>query len=149
MNEENEISIKELILILINELELFLENISPVIILQKAIFSNLETDALYAKRNKLDLISLSNNGILEENVNHKYLEHELKIVNLKLMLINVNEVMKHTNKLLIDLNIEKDKTLKKLEKKNYELILNDELDVLNSSVIQTSKPIIHINKISP
>ena len=149
MNEENEISLKELILILINELELFLENISPVIILQKAIFSNLETDALYAKRNKLDLISLSSNGILEENVNHKYLEHELKIVNLKLMLINVNEVMKHTNKLLIDLNIEKDKTLKKLEKKNYELILNDELDVLNSSVIQTSKPIIHINKISP
>ena len=149
MNEENEISLKELILILINELELFLENISPVIILQKAIFSNLETDALNAKRNKLDLISLSINGILEENVNHKYLEHELKIVNLKLMLINVNEVMKHTNKLLIDLNIEKDKTLKKLEKKNYELILNDELDVLNSSVIQTSKPIIHINKISP
>lgn len=134
---------------LINELELLLEDINPVIILQKAIFSDPETAALYAKRNKLDLSSLSNNVILEENVNQKYLELESKIVDLKLMLINANEEIKSSNKLLIDLSIEKDETLKSLDKKNYELILNDELDVLNSSVIQTSKAIIPVNKTSP
>lgn len=134
---------------LIKELELLLDEINPVFVLQKAIFSDPETAALYAKRNRLDLSTLSNNVILEEIMNQKYLEIESKIVDLKLMLVNANEELKFINKLLIDLNSEKEETLKNLEINNFDLILNDELDVLNSSVIQTSKAIIPISKISP
>jgi len=128
---------------------LLLSEISPVYILQKAIFSDPETAALFASKNNLDFSKLSNNVILEEYANEKYLEIESEIIDLKSSLVNIRESLKFSEKILVELNDEKVKTNDDMEVLNYESILNDELDVLNGAIIQVSKAILPESKISP
>jgi len=133
---------------MINQLELFLNEINPVYTLRKAIFSDSEAAALYAENNILDHNAFSNSVIFEENLNEKYLEIVSNIIDLKLDIIDINEEIKFSNKLLIDLNAEKNKINNK-SISNYDLMLNDELDILNGAIIQVNKATKPIRSILP
>lgn len=134
---------------MIDNKALLLSEINPVYILQKAIFSDPETAALYASKNNLDLSKLSNNVILEEYANEKYLEIESEIIDLKSSLVNIREGLKFSEKILVELKDEKVKTNEDMETLNYESMLNDELDVLNGAIVQVSKATLPVSKISP
>lgn len=134
---------------LIEEKQILLDEIEPVYILMKAIFSDTETAALYASKYNLDFSKLSNDVILEEYANEKYLEIRSEIIDLKLELINHSENKKFSEKLILELNKEKGKTVELLQTSNYEAILNDELDVLNNSIVQVGSAVVPESRISP
>lgn len=134
---------------MIDQKSLLLSEIKPVYILQKAIFSDAESASLYANKNNVDFNGLSNNVILEEFANEKYLQIQAEIIDLRSSLINISESIKFSEKILIELNEKKEKTVKEIQALNYESILNDELDVLNGSIVQVSEAIVPSSEVSP
>lgn len=127
----------------------FLEELNPVYILQKAVFSDPQSASLYADKFNLDLGSISNDVVLEEFVNQNYLAIDGEITNLKISLINMNESLKNSEKLLNGLNLEKELFIKKIETLDYETSLNDELTVLKGGINQASAAVTPIDRVAP
>lgn len=127
----------------------FLEELKPVYILQKAVFSDPRSASLYADKFNLDLSSISNDVVLEEFVNQKYLAIDGEITDLKISLINMNESLKNSEKLLNELNLEKELFIKKFETLDYETLLNDELTVLKGGINQASAAVTPIERVAP
>lgn len=134
---------------MLTEKQTFLMELNPKYTLQKAIFADSNTAALYADKFNLDFSTLSNDVILEEYASEKYLQIEAEVIDLRSSLINMSENLKFSEKLLVELNEEKNQLLLNLKTYNYNSILNDELDVLNSSISQVSEAILPASKISP
>ena len=134
---------------MIDEKSEFLEILKPVYTLQKAVFSDPKSAALFAEKFDLDLGSLSNDVVLEEFVNDKYLALDGEIVDLKLSLINMNESLINSQILLNELSEEKSILLQKIDSMTYEEELNDELTVFKSGVTQISEAVTPIARISP
>lgn len=127
----------------------FLMELNPVYTLQKALFADPKTAALYADKFNLDLGTLSNDVILEEYANEKYLEVEAEVIDLKSSLINMKENYKFSEKLLAELNIEKESFILSLDNNDYTKALNDELDILNGAIHQVNEAVIPVNEVSP
>ncbi len=134
---------------MIDEKSAFLEILNPVYTLQKAVFSDPKSAALYAEKFNLDLGSLSNDVVLEEFVNEKYLALDAEIIDLKLSLINMNESLKNSNSLLAELTTEKELLVKRLSDLSYENDLYDELTVLKGGITQVSEAVTPKERISP
>lgn len=134
---------------MINEKSVFLEILNPVYTLQKAVFSDPKSAALYAEKFNLDLGSLSNDVVLEEFVNEKYLELDAEIIDLKISLINMSESVKNSELLLKELIEEKDLLTKKTEDLSYSEELNDELTVLKSGIFQVSEAVTPNSSVAP
>jgi LPS O-antigen subunit length determinant protein (WzzB/FepE family) len=127
----------------------FLLELNPVYTLQKALFADPKTAALYADKFNLDLSTLSNDVILEEYANEKYLEVEAEVIDLKSSLINMKENYKFSEKLLTELKAKRESFILSLKNNDYNLALNDEFDVLNGFINQISKAAMPVSKISP
>lgn len=134
---------------MIDEKSAFLEILDPVYTLQKAVFSDPRSAALYADKFNLDLGSLSNDVVLEEFVNQKYLAIDAEIIDLKTSMINMNESLKYSELLLKELKEEKAQFSKSLESLNYEDDLFDELTVLKGAISQVSEAVTPDSRISP
>lgn len=134
---------------MIDEKSAFIELLKPVYTLQKAVFSDPKTAALYADKFNLDLSSISDNVVLEEFVNEKYLEIDAEIIDLKTSLINMNESVKFSQILLDELLLEKKDFEAKLKALDYADDLKDELTVLQGGISQVSTAALPKNKISP
>ena len=134
---------------MIDEKSAFLEILNPVYTLQKAVFSDPKSAALYAEKFNLDLGSLSNDVVLEEFVNEKYLALDAEIIDLKLSLINMNESLKNSNTLLAELTTEKELLVNRLSDLSYENDLYDELTVLKGGITQVSEAVTPKERISP
>lgn len=134
---------------MIDEKSAFIELLKPVYTLQKAVFSDPKTAALYADKFNLDLSSISDNVVLEEFVNEKYLEIDAEIIDLKTSLINMNESIKFSQILLDELLLEKKDFEIKLKALDYADDLKDELTVFQGGISQVSKAALPKSKISP
>lgn len=134
---------------MLTEKQTFLMELNPKYTLQKAIFADSATAALYADKFNLDFSTLSNDVILEEYASEKYLQIEAEVIDLRSALIYYSENLKFSEKLLAELNEEKNQLLLNLKTNEYNSILNDELDVLNNSISQVSKAILPVSRISP
>lgn len=134
---------------MIEEKTVFLETLDPVYTLQKAVFSDPKSAALYADRFNLDLGSISNDVVLEEFVNEKYLAIDAEIIDLKTSMINMNESLKYSELLLKELKDEKEQFSKSIESLNYEDDLFDELTVLKGAISQVSEAVTPDSRISP
>lgn len=134
---------------MIIEKSAFLEMLNPVYTLQKAMFSDPNSAALYAEKFNLDLSSLSNDVVLEEFVNQKYIALEGEIVDLKISLINMNESIKSSELLLEELVEKKTSLESKLVSSDYSDELNDELTVLKNGISRVSIASTPKERISP
>lgn len=134
---------------MIDEKTAFLETLDPVYTLQKAVFSDPRSAALYADKFNLDLGSLSNDVVLEEFVNEKYLAIDAEVIDLKTSMINMSESLKYSELLLKELKEEKAQFTKSLESLSYKDDLFDELTVLKGAVSQVSEAVTPISRISP
>lgn len=134
---------------MINEKTAFLDLLTPVYTLQKAVFSDPKSAALFADKFNLDLGSLSNDVVLEEFVNEKYLELDAEVIDLKISLINMKESLKSSEILLQELSAEKEELMIKLDDLSYPDELNDELTVLKGGISQVSEAVTPRDKVSP
>ena len=134
---------------MLSEKQIFLMDLDPKYTLQKALFADPKTAALYADKFNLDFSTLSNDIILEEYVSEKYLQIEAEVIDLRTTLINLSEELKFSEKLLSELNEENEQLESNFNTRNYNMILNDELDLLNGYIYQVSKAVLPENRISP
>lgn len=134
---------------MLKEKEAFLLELDPVYTLQKALFADPKAAALYADKFGLDLGSLSNDVVIEEFVNQKYLQIQAEAIDLKTSLINISEALKFNNILLEELLAEKEMFTKQIASLEYDDALNDELDILNGSILQVHEATLPLTKVSP
>ena len=134
---------------MLSEKQIFLMDLDPKYTLQKALFADPKTAALYADKFNLDFSTLSNDVILEEYVSEKYLQIEAEVIDLRTTLINLSEELKFSEKLLSELNEENDQLESNFNTRNYNMILHDELDLLDGYIYQVSQAVLPENRISP
>ena len=134
---------------MLDEKTAFIELLKPVYTLQRAVFSDPKTAALYADKFNLDLSSISDNVVLEEFANQKYMQIDAEIIDLKTSLIDMNESIKFSQILLDELLLEKKDFESKLKALDYADDLKDELTVLQGGISQVSTAALPKNKISP
>ena len=131
------------------EKEAFLSELEPVYTLQKALFADPKAAALYANKFGLDLGSLSNDVVIEEFINDKYLALQAEVIDLKTSLIDMSQNLKFSNILLDELQKEKELFSEQVVALDYDNALNDELDVLNGAISQVHEAALPQAKISP
>lgn len=109
------------------EKQSFLDSLSTVYTLQKGLFGDPKTAALYADKFNLDLSNMSDDVIIEEYLNQNFLKIESEIVDLKNSEINTKQSIKFETQLLEELFTIKQT---KLEVEEY-----DSLNILYGSII--------------
>lgn len=134
---------------MLTEKEAFLLELEPVYTLQKALFADPKAAALYADKFGLDLGSLSNDVVVEEFVNEKYLAIQAEVIDLKTSLINISESLKFSNILREELLNEQVEFSKQVANLEYNKALNDELDVLNGAISIVHEAALPQSRISP
>lgn len=142
----NDIEHKESVL---NEIKSLLGTLEPIYTLQKSIFDDPETAAMYADRSDLDFAFLSEGIIVEEYVNENYFMVQEEATTVQLDLINNRQSLNYMNKLLKDLKNEKTEFDENVHTESEALVLNNKLDVFSDQFYVMSDALEPVNPVEP
>jgi LPS O-antigen subunit length determinant protein (WzzB/FepE family) len=134
---------------LIKDTRALMMSIQPIYTLQKLLFSDPETAALYADRFNLDLSQISENVMTQEFVNENYFLLEAKALEYETVLIEIKQSLAEKKALYSELLDERTQYEQNAHTENDGLILNGKLDVMAKNVLISAYPEINESAVSP
>jgi len=134
---------------LIVENQILLDSLKPIYTLQKSLFEDPETAAIYADTFNLDLSTLSDNVMVEEYANDNYFKVETQLIDLQTGLISLKEELSNQQMLYADLQSEQTIVAAASPATDKDIILDGKLDVMDSNVSVISYAYVPEGAVSP
>ena len=134
---------------ILEETKALMDTVKPIYTLQKALFADPKSAAVYADQLNLDLASLSEHVMTEEYVNGNYFSLESQYLEKKSTLINTKEALSQKKKFYEELLNERNLVNQASSENMPEKILNGRMDVLSQNISILSRAYEPERAISP